>query len=100
MNKLIENGGEIFSPTQGDKETQIASTLFRRKIIYKGKMAPKGTVFIELQVRTERMKYTKVEHIPGGQTKELEAIIEKQMLEQICKTYNLWLGENQKTNKA
>lgn len=85
MNKIIERGREIFSPNQNP----IESTLWRRKRIYKGKVAPQGTVFLVLDVKTKGMKYTQVEHIPGGQSKELEAEIKEQMLKNLCAKFNL-----------
>lgn len=88
MRNLIEKGRSVFTPT-GLAGEVIVSLAFRRKKIYKGKIAPAGTIFLELSVKTETRKMTIVEHIPGGQTKELEAAIEKQMLEKLCKNYNL-----------
>lgn len=85
MNKMIENGRKIFSPN----EEPILSQLWRRKRIYKGKMAPQGTVFLVLDVKVNGMKYTQVEHIPGWQSAELEAKIKQQMLENLCKKFNL-----------
>lgn len=85
MNKIIERGRDMFSPNI----TPIESTAWRRKRIYKGKVAPQGTIFLVLDVKVKGMKYTQVEHIPGGQSKELEAEIQKQMLENLCAKFNL-----------
>lgn len=38
----------------------------RRKRIYKGRYAPKGSLFLELVVKKDGVKYTAVRHVPGG----------------------------------
>lgn len=89
MTSIIERGRNIFSPESAVKTGSIKKHTFTRAKIYKGKVAPTGTVYLKLRVWTEKQVITSCEHIPGNQTKETESIIEKQMIENIKVKYNL-----------
>ena len=59
----------------------------RRKKIYKGKVAPVGTLYLELKLKRKGKKYSACKHIKGGLGHEAEKIIVTQLYIEILKKY-------------
>lgn len=60
----------------------------RRKVIYKGVMAPKGQVFLVINGKLGKHKFEAKKRVLGGQGAEAEKEICDAMYEQIKKQYN------------
>lgn len=61
----------------------------RRRKIFKGKVAPTGSVFISISFKRGKMKYESTQHIKGGLSSEQELIITDSMYNSLCDKYHL-----------
>lgn len=61
----------------------------RRKVIYRGKMAPKGHVYIVIRMKTKTNTFEAHQLIVGGQGEVFEGMIEQQLRELIRTKYNV-----------
>lgn len=70
----------------------------RRKILHKGRMAPKGFVYIHVTYKNEKrnQKYFATKLIPGGQGEEFERNIVKELTDMICDKYMFKLHVDEK----
>jgi hypothetical protein len=72
-----------------EKQPQTDYTV-RRKIIYKGTMAPKGGVYIVVNVKTFKgAKYEAVQLIPGGCSKDTEDKVAQSLRDLIKQKYHV-----------
>lgn len=60
----------------------------RRKVIYKGTMAPKGGVYIVVKVKSGKRAFEAVQLIPGGLTPETEQKVAESLREMIKNKYH------------
>jgi hypothetical protein len=60
---------------------------FRRKVIYKGKMAPRGCVYLVIKVQSNGYKVEACKLITGGQSAELELGVCETMYKQVMQKY-------------
>lgn len=69
----------------------------KRKILHKGRFATKGCVFIHVTFKSElrNQKYSATKLILGGQGKEYERKIVKELTDLICEKYQLKLHSNE-----
>lgn len=61
----------------------------RRKVIYRGKMAPKGHVYIVIRMKTKNNTFEAHQLIVGGQGEVMEGMVEQQLRELIRQKYNV-----------
>lgn len=61
----------------------------RRKVIYRGKMAPKGHVYIVIRMKTKTNTFEAHQLIVGGQGEVFEGMVEQQLRELIRQKYNV-----------
>lgn len=71
------------------KKDATADYTVRRKVIYRGKMAPKGHVYIVIKKKTKTNNFEAHQLIVGGQGEVYEGMIEQQLRELIRKKYNV-----------
>lgn len=76
----IENKNKENQPVKKDYTA-------KRKKIYKGKIAPLGTLYLELKLKRKGKKFSACKLIEGGLGSEAEKIIVTQLYLEILKKY-------------
>jgi hypothetical protein len=71
------------------QQLNVIDATVRRKVIYNGKMAPKGYVFIVVNIKTERKKYEASQLIKGGQGEKIEEVISSGLLHGLKMRYGV-----------
>ena len=88
---LIKNdtsrGGKTAAQDELNKKLEGINYTIRRKVIYKGKMAPKGYLYIVINFKNKDTKYEGYRLIKGGQIVDFEIDVGKDLRLQIKNKY-------------
>lgn len=71
------------------EQVNVVDATVRRKVIYKGKMSPKGHVYIVVTIKTDRKQYEAFQLIKGGQGEKIEEVISSGLLHGLKMRYGI-----------
>lgn len=88
--KIRQNTNDLDAkPSEIMNELKSIDFNIRRKVIYKGKMAPMGCVYIVVNLKPGKTKYEGYKMIQGGQSVEFEFNVAKELRQLIKDKYSV-----------